>query len=468
MVESSSPEVLQWVEQLAEGVSDRLDHPELWEELWSARNEQRQALVALTETLQALLTIPQGPDAWLVLSVLSGVLEVCTDQVERGEQRLDGLFVQHSHDVLVAGALYFAQGKAHPERPRVDLRQTLCRKPFEQCDVLDGSTHLCCASWLTVSAGNLHEQPWQAVWNSERAQAVRAGIHDGSYRHCNKMLCPHIQAGTLPRKQQLAEDDATFGGIIAEERCTTPAPQVVNLAYDRTCNLSCPSCRTERYAAGEAERERFARLQETNILPMLEGARQVTVTGSGDPFASRNFRKLLASLDPARFPRLKVHMMTNAMLLTEAEWQKFSHLSGRISTLRVSVDAATGPTHERLRRGARWNVMLDNLHFIGRLRREGHIDRYELSFVVQVDNFEEMPAAVDLAEAVGADKIDFLGISNWGTYSPEDFRKLAVMHPAHHQHARFLEVLQDRRLWSERAWLPSLRELLPTKQEKAS
>jgi hypothetical protein len=49
----------------------------------------------------------------------------------------------------------------------------------------------------------------------------------------------------------------------------------------------------ERFAADEALRARFDRLQERAILPMLKSAKTVFITGSGDPFASKNFRALI-------------------------------------------------------------------------------------------------------------------------------------------------------------------------------
>ena len=141
----------------------------------------------------------------------------------------------------------------------------------------------------------------------------------------------------------------------------------------------------------------------------------------GDPFASKNFRTLMQEIGPDEYPDLKVRIMTNGMLLNPREWARFPHLHGRTEKLRVSLDAATGPTHERLRRGARWDVMLENLAFFGRLAREHQVESFELTFVVQRDNYREMGDFVDLAHRVGADVAFFASITNWGTFSDADF-----------------------------------------------
>jgi hypothetical protein len=114
--------------------------------------------------------------------------------------------------------------------------------------------------------------------------------------------------------------------------------------------------------------------------------------------------------------------------------------------LRISIDAAIGSTHEALRRGARWPVMLENMRFAGDLRAAGQIQNYMLVFVVQTDNFREMGDAVDLAEQVGATEIYFMRITNWGTFSTREYREKSVFLAAHPQHGEFLEAMQDPRL----------------------
>jgi MoaA/NifB/PqqE/SkfB family radical SAM enzyme len=106
---------------------------------------------------------------------------------------------------------------------------------------------------------------------------------------------------------------------------------------------------------------------------MLKDARLAIVTGSGDPFASKNFRQLIERMTADEFPDLRFQVMTNAMLLTEREWDNFPALHERTAHLRISIDAATGPTHEKLRRGAKWDVMERNLAFAGRLRAAGQV-----------------------------------------------------------------------------------------------
>ncbi|MEL6485832.1 MAG: radical SAM protein, partial [Pseudomonadota bacterium] len=248
--------------------------------------------------------------------------------------------------------------------------------------------------------------------------------------------------------------------IDAEDTELGEGPETVNLAYDRTCNLACPSCRVSKYAADTKTRERYATMQEDNILPMLKNAKTVFVTGSGDPFASKNFRTLMKDLTEEEYPELGFQIMTNAMLLTPKQWAEFPTLHGRTRLMKVSIDAATGPTHEKLRLGAKWPVMMENMKFAGELAARGEVDCYELVFTVQQDNYLEMADAVDLAKEVGAQSIYFARITNWGTFTPAQFAHKAVFMPSHPEYRAFLKEMQDPRLLDPMVRLGDLGEFV--------
>lgn len=422
-------------------LSDQLDHPELWPDIplfaahfGTLKDEIAQRMIA-------------GRHDRLLLAILHTMCIAAEGDVPAALKQIEPLAVRFSLSPLVQGAVFYLQSLLEPENPRFDLSDRLCTTPFQVMDVLDGTTHLCCASWLGHSIGNMAAQDWQSVWNSPQAEAIRESIHDGSYRFCNKTACPHIGANTLPTKADVAARSPQWEEIVTREMTAMPeGPYRVNLAYDRTCNLSCPSCRTEKIASDTATRDRYDAMQETAILPMLRESKLVFITGSGDPFASKNFRQLMHRLGPEDYPDLRFQVMTNGMLFTRKEWDRFPALHERVAFLRISIDAATGPTHELLRRGARWEVMEDNLAFAAELRAQGKVDKLELAFTVQVDNYREMGDAVTLAESLGADHVDFLRLTNWGTFTAAQYGDKAVFMPSHPLHQDFLAHMRDPRL----------------------
>ncbi|WP_114950861.1 SPASM domain-containing protein [Sphingosinicella terrae] len=424
-------------------LSDQLDHPELW----AAIPQFVDGLPDLMSALEARLAAESNERDRIFILLLVAMVGASLGHAPLMLEQIRPLSARFSQSPLVQGAIFHLESLCDPDDPKYHLAERFCPNPFMQFDVLENSTHLCCASYLLTSAGNLKEADWEQVWNSDRAQQIRESIHDGSYRYCNKTACPRIQSGNVPTHAEQASQSDFWRETIENRATSLPVgPQRVNLAYDRTCNLSCPSCRVERYAADEATRSAYDQLQKRAILPLLKQAQVVFITGSGDPFASKNFRRLMESLTPDEYPDLRFQVMTNGMLLTPAQWAQFPTLHGRTKILKISIDAATGPTHERLRRGARWPVMLENMAFAGRLAAEGLIENYELVFTVQTDNYREMGDAVDLAHRMGANSVFFARLTNWGTFGVEEYREKAVFLPEHPDHQDFLQQMRDPRL----------------------
>jgi hypothetical protein len=86
------------------------------------------------------------------------------------------------------------------------------------------------------------------------------------------------------------------------------------------------------------------------------------------------------------------------------------------------------------------------------------------SFTVQAENFHEMGEGAALAESLNATSIYFGKITNWGTFSPEQYAAKAVFLPDHPQHAAFLAAMADPRLRSPRVQLGNLVEYLPANE----
>lgn len=442
-VHDDAPDAVEMLNLMLDLLEDGLDHPEIW----SAIPEMLDALPDMPERIEDMLAAERDDRRRTRMLVLLGICGGALGQAESMLLSLAPLAAAHSQSPLVQGAIFHLRGVAAPDDKRYDLSDKFCATPFEQIDVLERSSHLCCASWLQTSAGDMSTGSWDAVWNSEAAQSIRESIHDNSFRHCNKTACPQIMGGDLPTVTAVRARSTRWSEIIDNEvTALTEGPERVNLAYDRTCNLSCPSCRPERFAADRAEREAFDAMQERAILPMLGEARLVFITGSGDPFASKNFRNLMERLTPEDYPDLRFQMMTNGMLFTRREWENFPALHGRVALMKLSIDAATGPTHELLRRGARWPVFIENAKFAAQLSREGLIDAVEFVFVVQRENYREMGDAVDLAAEVGVDSIYFARLTNWGTFDHTTYESKAVFLPGHPEFEDFRTVMRDPRL----------------------
>ncbi|MEX5729131.1 MoaA/NifB/PqqE/SkfB family radical SAM enzyme [Rhodovulum iodosum] len=331
-----------------------------------------------------------------------------------------------------------AEGRS---RPADALAGRFCPAPFENIETEPGGdVHFCCPAWLPVPIGNLDTQSADEIWNSPAAQAIRASIHDGSYRFCSRTHCPKLSEGTLPRRAALS---SPWLRRQAESGATTlkDGPRKIVLSHDRSCNLSCPSCRKGLILARREEQAAMNDMADKVLFPLMRHADRLRVTASGDPFGSAHFQYVLRHLDRADNPRLIVDLQTNGTLLTPRLWDRLG-LEGKVGKLLVSVDAARPETYAVLRRGGRWDELRRNLDFFAALRREDRVEAFRLDVVVQALNADELPEVVALARRLGCDGVKFQMIRSWGSYTPEQFAEADISDPAHPGYAAFLEVLR--------------------------
>lgn len=320
------------------------------------------------------------------------------------------------------------------------VRGRFCASPFEYAQVnADGKVYGCCPAMLNTPLGDLRYMGIREAWNSPAAQAVRASILDGSFRFCDGERCGLIKDGTLSRVETMLEPE--HRRIVREQVLTFPeGPRTINMAHDRTCNLACPSCRPATIALSGMAFRAAERIQENLLGEGLAGADRIIITGSGDPFASRLFLGFLRSFKPETQPGLKIQISTNGVLLTPAMWESICHEA--VDMIDVSIDAATAPTYA-LNRGGNFERLVENLRFMGGLLRDGKIRSFQIHFVVQANNYHEMPAFVALGREAGVSRTNFKELQDWSTYAPGEYQRRAVHLPGHPEHAAFLEVLRD-------------------------
>ncbi|ATQ68703.1 MULTISPECIES: radical SAM protein [Methylosinus] len=318
------------------------------------------------------------------------------------------------------------------------LRESFCEKPFQKLETTpNGLAYVCCPAWLPTPIGDLRSGA-EKIWFGRTARALRKSIADGSYRYCSRIKCADIANRNLMRR-----DSPEAQKIITEfDSATPPLPKRLYLSHDRSCNLSCPSCRKENIVADKAEQARLDDMTERVLIPLLRGAERVLVTGSGDPFFSNHFRRLIKRIDGDEFRHLRLDLHTNAQLFDERGWNDL-RLRGRIRQVEISIDAATPETYAIVRRGGSFERLLQNLAFIKGLRDSGEIEILYFSMVVQRLNFREMPDFVRLAQRFSADWASFNMIWNWGTFTPGEFAREYVGAASHPDFEELRDVLRD-------------------------
>lgn len=324
-------------------------------------------------------------------------------------------------------------------RPPLSDASLICTQPFEWCEIReDGRVFLCCPSWLKMPIGNLLQQTLEQIWNGTEARRIRTSVLDGSLQYCNSRRCPRRASVTAPvQRLGTVADQEILTALRGRQTRLPYGPKKLNLCYDRSCNLSCGSCRSQPWAPTQEARDLVARITGRLRQQAAAGVQTLIVSGSGDPFASSAYRELLQGVNAADFPRLQsIELHSNGLLWTPAMWASLEAVHPYVRLAEISVDGASAATYAA-NRGGDYGRLLENLAYIASLPIA-----VKLSCVVQANNFRELPAFAALAAAQGFSAY-CSQLVNWGTFSRVEFAHRAVHLPGHPEHEEFKGALRE-------------------------
>ena len=330
-----------------------------------------------------------------------------------------------------------------------DLSGRFCSKPFdyfEAQDLGDGKVFVCCPTWLNVVVGKLTTQSVSEAFNSKINQEIRKSILDGTYKYCNKKLCPVIQNDSLPKTSEIT--DPRLRKIIDNKQVRDLTPLTYNLCYDPSCNLACPSCRINKIYITEGPIHKRKILIQHKIINEAFGEPHdrevfINVTGSGDPFGSKIFRELLFDIEGDKYPNVKINLQTNGVMFTPSYWDKMHKIHKNINNVLISLDSCREETYDIVRRGGNWSALMKNLEHTSKLRQENKINFLRLDFVVQKTNYKDMSGFVELGKRFEVDQCYFSLVSDWGTWTVEEYEKHAIWKQTHEEFNDFMDVMKN-------------------------
>ena len=311
----------------------------------------------------------------------------------------------------------------------MDLSNYVCPTPFMYMEIHKNSTHSCCPTWLPNNIGSSLNE----VWDGDQLKKVQDSILDGSYKYCSKTACPYLSgfiSTKIPPSKFIKKEDFKV------EKYKN-GPKSLNFAFDRSCNLSCPTCRTSMIMANGSEIDFVESKLNEVITQFGNSVELIYLSGTSDPFSSKTFRNFLFNIDLNKFPKLNhIHLHTNGLLLNNQMWDKLTHIHHLIKTIEISVDASKKETYEIVRRGGNWETLIENLEFISKIP----MNKKNVSFVVQDINYMEMWDFYKMIMKIFKNNVNifFNKIDNWGTYSEGEFKLKQIWSHEHPEFDKFL------------------------------
>lgn len=326
-----------------------------------------------------------------------------------------------------------------------------CRIPWNTMGInSNGNVFICeSPSWVPKFVGNLLEvDDVYQVLNSEIARSIRWEIVNQRYFYCNHKISRIL----APRTRQIQTTPTTEADLLPlpvvdnEQVTVTEIPKELIFDFDWTCNFKCPSCRTEllNYNKHHIIRpinnsiaEKIKRL----VIDKIDTQPVNIRWAGGEPFISEVYVDLMEYC-VASGKNIKHVIQTNGSYLI-AKSDLLEKLLPHIDQLRVSFDAGTADTYKNIRVNGVWEHLLKNVeHVQSQIARLGLKTQVVADFVVQKENYQEIPQLVEVCKQLGIKRINYQRMWNWGTWPIEQFHDMNIHDAAHPEHHRLLEIFK--------------------------
>jgi wyosine [tRNA(Phe)-imidazoG37] synthetase (radical SAM superfamily) len=310
--------------------------------------------------------------------------------------------------------------------PAQNLKGKFCLSPFVQVSINpEGEVGICgCQRWQPTVIGNIFSDSLQNLLSGHVAQRIRQSIIDGTYIYCHPERCGILRTnslneyGTLPETVKWAVEDSTRYLV----------PHHITLAMDRTCNLSCPSCRKtviKNTIQDKEKQKELSDLVRKNLFGVpTDKEIELTMDTNGDVFASPFLLDFLQGLSSQDFPNLKIDLLSNG-LLAEQRWERMGEMQNHVKKITISYDAAEAQTYEQLRRGGKWDELLQAMSWLKQKKKQNGM-QFNARMVVQRANYKQMKDFYVLSKSFDCDTVQFQRIMNYGTFTKDELMYLDV------------------------------------------
>ena len=260
---------------------------------------------------------------------------------------------------------------ALPDLPRCDL-------PWKEIVVNQYGTTYNCASpaWLPKSIGSIldYDNIFDLL-NSHEARAIRSEIDLGRYSYCNSNICMHLN---LKKHKELysntptAEQDLILLSTsqFTETSIIDQLPTDICFDFDYTCNFKCPSCRLDvinhnQGPMSKINQQLVAKIKTMILDQYIDAPLQIRWAG-GEPFVSHAYLELWEHIVKIGNKNIRNTIQTNGSYLKKRD-QLLEKFIPYVDNIRVSFDAGTADTYNKIRLNGDWLTLIENCTYIRKL-----------------------------------------------------------------------------------------------------
>ena len=278
-------------------------------------------------------------------------------------------------------------------RGSTDAITNKCNIPYKHLTIdLNSNCLICtCDGWLPIPVGKVSDfASLDEVWNSPVAKLLQKDVDDKKFTWCATDHCG------------IKHHNIIIGNY------------TLSLNIDESCNLHCPSCRRDQIMITDSNELKNKHQDIVRILSWLEQFPHpihIVMSGNGDPLASNIIRPLFLSYTPQ--PQQTFKLFTNGLLIKKQLLN--SKLLPNVTEYSISVDAGSSEVYENVRRGGRWNILLENFDFLSELKKNHLVT---LNFAIQKNNYKDLFNFLELC-AQYSFKAQVHQLDDWGTWNSD-------------------------------------------------
>lgn len=359
-----------------------------------------------------------------------------------------------SADVDVTHGHRFADSEMSFDKD-LKLKGKYCYHPFNSVTIdTRGECFVCvCQAWLPISVGNILDfNSLTEIVQSPKAREIQSSIVDGTYKYCDQHTCHLIARNELETRLDHRPDTVNW----------------IVFAIDDSCNLTCPSCRTEMIFVNKGEEFEHRMKISNHITKLIQEHHQFlrfTLSGDGDPFASHVYRNILENLQLTKDDQVEIEIVTNG-ILAKSHWDRMTGVHNHVTRFKISFDAGSPEVYAITRRGGDWNKLIESSEYIIKWKQKNYSDmEIVANFVVQTSNYKDIHNYVNITKKLGFDEIAFQKVVDWGKWDTTGvnyFVDHAVWMDSHPNYQELVTILNDPLLNDRKVQLTNLTPLINT------
>lgn len=295
--------------------------------------------------------------------------------------------------------------KAYNET-RISLvnKKVICHAPWQSINFTqNGNATVCCYNNDYV-LGTYPKHSIRDIWFGKTAQALRSEMRKNPLPNGCQICALQIEsenyASVHARHYDFHSDHPVkhwFKKVknYFKQKKYIAYPRVIEFELSNTCNLECVMCNGYFSSSIRKNRENLPPMkmvfdelfveQLNEFIPHLTDAKFL----GGEPFLIPIYQKIWAKIIELN-PSCKVHITTNATIISDKNWNTLERLTAVII---VSIDSINPITYNKIRKGASWSRVAENIE---KLHQYTIDKKTDLNFSVcpMTNNWEEIPEII--------------------------------------------------------------------------